>query len=103
MRIQHINGDATTLSHDGKEYSVTDEGVFDVPHDVAAELTKFPHWRVFDGNPWPHEKTAEELEAERLAGMVRTAVEAMNPAPPVKNDPLAAARAALAKKKQGKK
>jgi hypothetical protein len=104
MRIQHIDPDVSVLSHDGKEYPVTEEGVFDVPHDVASQLIQFPHWRTWDGNPWPREKSAAELEAERIAGLVKVAVEALQtPAPAKKPDRLAAARAALSKKKQGKK
>jgi hypothetical protein len=103
--IQHIDPDVHSLSHNGIEYETGGDGLFDVPHAVAAELVRFPQFRMYDGLPWPREKTKEELEAERIAGMVRSAVEAMQASTPApaKKDRLAAARAALASKKSGKK
>ncbi len=74
-RIQNIDPKASSLGHNGKEYPAKDDGVFDVPDQLAAELVRFPHWRIYDGQPWPHEKTPEELEGERIAAIVRKAVE----------------------------
>ena len=74
-RIQHVNPDVHQLNHDGEDYEAAGDGVFEVPEHVAAQLVSFPHWRRYDGNPWPREKTAEELEEERLSGVVERALE----------------------------
>jgi hypothetical protein len=70
-RIQHIDPNTT---HIGGEHVSEGEGVFDVPDELAAQLVVFPHWRVYDGEPWPHPKTSEELEADRVAVLVTKAV-----------------------------
>ena len=102
--IQHVNPDVHAIGHEGVEYSTQGEGLFDVPHDVALTLVKnAPHQiRMYDGLPWPHPKTAEQLEAERLAGAIKQALAAQEPAPPSKPDRLAGARAALARKRATK-
>jgi hypothetical protein len=71
--IQHVNPDVHAIGHGGVEYVSKGESLFDVPHDVAVELVKnAPHQiRMYDGLPWPHPKTPEQLEAERLAGAIK--------------------------------
>jgi len=94
--IQHVDPSTHAIGFDGVEYPTKGEGLFEVPHEVATALVKFPHFRLYDGLPWPHEKTKEEVEAERIAGLVRSAMQASAPAEPAKKpDRLAAARAAL--------
>jgi len=82
MRIQNIDPDVTRISHGDEEYDVTKEGVFDLPHEAAQQLTRaFPHmWRIWDGLPWPHPKSPEELEAERMASVVEKVLVAKKPA-----------------------
>jgi hypothetical protein len=75
MHVQNIDPNASVLSHEGKEYSGK-EGVFDVPDALAAELVRFPHFRLYDGKPWPKEQTPEEVEAARIAALVQEAVAA---------------------------
>ena len=76
--IQTKDPDVHAIGHDGVEYQTQGDGLFEVPQDVAAQLVKnAPHSiRLWDGLPWPKEKTPEEVEAERIAGLVRSAMEA---------------------------
>lgn len=78
MQVQNIDPNATTIND---EHHSEGNGVFTVPDDLAAELVKFPQWRYYDGQPWPHEKTPEELEAERVAALVQQAIARVQPPP----------------------
>lgn len=69
MLIQNIDPGCTRLNHEGNDYEGKD-GLFDLPPDLAAKMVGFPHWRYYDGNPWPHPKTAEERETEKLSAVV---------------------------------
>lgn len=80
-KIQNIDPNANSLNIKGEVY-VGRDGVFDVPDEVVEDLTSFPHWREYDGDPWPHPKTAEELEAEHTAAIAKqVAAEMAKPAP----------------------
>jgi hypothetical protein len=74
-RIQNIDPSVTSLGHDGKEYASEGDGVFDVPSELAEQLVSFPHWRMHDGEAWPHPLAPEEAEAERVAELIEQAVE----------------------------
>ena len=78
--IQHVDPEIGTLTHEGEEYEPQPGGVFEVPHEIALKLTAFKHlFRMFDGEAWPHPKSAEELEAERLSSLVEKVVEGRKP------------------------
>ena len=80
MLIQHSNRSTAGLSHADEVYDTLGDGVFEVPDDVAAELTSFPHWSVFHGEdpraPVVPEATDDQAYAEgfaaRGAGKPRT-------------------------------
>lgn len=80
MQIQNIDSGAGSLNVEGKVYTGKD-GVFEVPDEVAASLVNFPHWRAYDGEPWPFPKTEDDLEAERIAAIAKQVVAEMKSEP----------------------
>lgn len=83
--IQHKDPDVHSIGHDGVEYPTQGEGLFEVPHDVAVQLVKFPNFRLYDGLPWPREKSARELEDERIANIAAQAAASLQQPAPAKS------------------
>lgn len=55
--------DATAISHQGETYEQGSDGLFEVPDEVAAFITRFPNWAVFTGSP-DQVATVEDDEPE---------------------------------------
>lgn len=63
MKIVSESG-ADSVNHEGKDYKVGKDGVFDVPDEVGAHLTQFPFWSVFTGEVKKVEKDIEDEVAK---------------------------------------
>lgn len=49
MRIQNQDPGVDRIGYEGKEFETIGEGIFEVPDELAAQLTNFPQWSVYYG------------------------------------------------------
>lgn len=65
MQIYHDNG-TQSITHNGELYEADENGRIEVSLEVAKEITRFPGFHIYTGDPEPSAEELAQIEKQEL-------------------------------------